>query len=236
MHDLDADVSMDALIARPAETLEASGVRRLQEGLLAGAMALDEVQAYEEALAMDDPAEANAWLLARDEEPAFEMIRVAVLATLYSRMKQREETARQAVTEVRDLNREVAEEVAAYIELDRMRESAFRRDPGRFLPGARNCRSVSLLYPGGAWVIERDGDPYPWLVTHAALRYAQSDFDEVYDIAERNGRFHVVVIGAPGLKERLVMPPLAAMAEISIEILEIADITGPSGPTGRRVA
>ncbi len=51
MHEPSTDVTMDTLIARAAESIEPLGVRRLQEGLLAAAMSLAEVQAYEEALA-----------------------------------------------------------------------------------------------------------------------------------------------------------------------------------------
>ncbi len=233
MHEPSTDVTMDTLIARAAESIEPLGVRRLQEGLLAAAMSLAEVQAYEEALAMNDPVEANAMILAREEEPTFEMLRASVLSTLYSRMKRREEIALKAAAEVRSLHGEVAEEVAEYIELDRMREASFRRDPGRYLPGATNS-SVRLFDPAGCWLIDRAGEPYPWICSHAALRYAQSNLDDVYDRAVRNGRYHVLLIGAPGLKERIVLPCMAAMAEIDIEILEIDvdDLTGPRGPNG----
>ncbi len=139
MHEPSTDVTMDTLIARAAESIEPLGVRRLQEGLLAAAMSLAEVQAYEEALAMNDPVEANAMILAREEEPTFEMLRASVLSTLYSRMKRREETALKAAAEVRSLHGEVAEEVAEYIELDRMREASFRRDPAATCPAPRTA-------------------------------------------------------------------------------------------------
>ena len=228
------DISIDALLARPANSIEPTGVRRLQESLLAGAMVLAEVQAYEEALNMDDPAEGHAMILAREEEPAFEMIRVAVLATLAEWMKRSREAE---VGEVRDLGREVTDEIHAHIELDRMREAAFRRDPGRFLPGATNS-PVALFDAQGCWLVERAGDPHPWLVTHAALRYAQADLNDAYEKAVRNGRFHLLVIGAPGLRDRLALPIDGAITDTLVEVLEIdaADLTGPAAPTGGRAA
>lgn len=227
------DINISELLARPANSIEPTGVRRLQESLLAGAMVMAEIQAYEEALNMDDPAEGHAMIMAREEEPAFEMIRVAVLATLTEWMKRNREAE---AGEVRDLNREVTEEIAAYVEIDRMREAAFRRSPGRFLPGATNS-PVALFDTQGCWLIERAGDPHPWLVTHAALRYAQSDLNDAYDKAVRNGRFHLLVIGAPGLRDRLALPIDGIITDTLVEILEIdaADLTGPA-PTGGRAA
>ncbi len=148
MHEPSTDVTMDTLIARAAESIEPLGVRRLQEGLLAAAMSLAEVQAYEEALAMNDPVEANAMILAREEEPTFEMLRASVLSTLYSRMKRREETALKAAAEVRDLHGEVAEEVAAYVELDRMREASFRRTRAATCPAPRTAPFACSTRPG----------------------------------------------------------------------------------------
>lgn len=228
-----ADINISELLARPASAIEPTGVRRLQESLLAGAMAMAEIQAYEEALGMDDPAEGHAMIMAREEEPAFEMVRVAVLATLTEWMKRNREAE---VGEVRDLNREVTDEIHAHIELDRMREAAFRRSPGRFLPGATNS-PVALFDAQGCWLVDRAGDRHPWLVTHAALRYAQSDLNEAYDKAVRNGRFHLLVIGAPGLRDRLALPIDGIITDTLVEILEIdaADLTGPA-PTGGRAA
>lgn len=231
------------MMALPPETITSGDISKFREVVLAGAVLMEECQFYQDVLGWEDPRAAHDAVVARADhlDYMFDRVRAAVLEQLVRKMESCGRGIRQWDTgpaDVRDLYGEVQEEVAAYVEIDRMRESAFRRDPGRFLPGARNCGSVSLLYPGGAWVIEREGDPYPWLVTHATLRYAQSDFDEAYDIAERNGRFHVLVIGAPGLKQRLVLPSLAPMAEINIEVLEIdvATSTGPSAPVGGRVA
>ncbi len=73
---------------------------------------------------MNDPVEANAMILAREEEPTFEMLRASSPLDAVQPHERREETALKAGRGAESYG-EVAEEVAEYIELDRMREASF---------------------------------------------------------------------------------------------------------------
>lgn len=228
------------MLARPPETLTPADIKAFRSTVLAGAVMMEECSFYQEVLGWDDVHAAHAAILARadDLDYMFDNVRTAVLQALVRKMEKREAKAREeAGLEVRDIYAEFAQEVASTIEVDRAREAAFRRDPGEFLAGASNSM-VRLFDPAGCWVIEREGYEHPWLVTHAALRYAQSDLLDVYERACRSGRFDVLVVGAPGLCDRVTMPGDVDFTEIQVEVLEIdlSGLTGPAGNNGGRAA
>lgn len=234
------DVNITELVARPASAISAREIEGLQAGLLTTTRILEEVAFYEQAMlwGRTDARAAHTAVLARDVpgvDPAFPEMRLATLVWLAKGIE-REEGAQ---PDVRDLMREVEAEQAASRVADKAREAAFRRDPGRWLSGA-SALAVPLLRAEGCWIADRDGEVV--LCTHASSvcgRDAQRAVEAAYDRALRDEYRTVVVVGAPGLGDRLALPdPLERdLMEMYFEVVEIPadDVTGPA-PTGGRAA
>ncbi len=229
------DTSIEALLTRPAETISARDIPTLQKGLVTTSRLLEEVAFYEQAMAWGrtDARAAHAAILARDvpdQDPDFPEMRLATLAWLVQ-MIQREEKP----VDVRTLMREVEEKQAASRLIDKAREAAFRADPGRWLEDARPL-DVPLLRPDGCWIAARDGEVI--LCTHASSvcsREAQAAVTRAYDRALRDEYRTVIIVGAPGLADRIELPDAMALdlMEIYFEVVEIpgADVTGPVAPS-----
>lgn len=235
------DINISELVARPAATISAREIEGLQAGLLTTTRILEEVAFYEQAMlwGRTDARAAHTAVLARDVpgvDPAFPEMRLATLAFLVQ-MIQREEGA---PPDVRDLMREVEAEQAASRVADRAREAAFRRDPGRWLTGA-SALAVPMLRAEGCWIADRDGEVV--LCTHASSvcgRDAQQAVEAAYTRALRDEYRTVVVVGAPGLGDRVTIPDALErdLMEMHFEIVEIdaADVTGPAPTNGGRAA
>ncbi|SFM03353.1 hypothetical protein [Methylorubrum salsuginis] len=235
------DISIEALIASPPEAVTARDIPALQEGLIASAKFLEEAAFYEQAMlwGRTDARAAHAAILARDVpdvEPTFPELRLATLAWL-TQIIRREEGA---PPDVRDLMREVEAEQAASRVADKAREAAFRRDPGRWLKDATPL-AVPMLRAEGCWIADRDGEVV--LCTHASSvcnREAQRSVEAAYTRALRDEYRTVIVVGAPGLGDRVKIPDAMErdLMEVEFEVVEIpaADLTGPAAPTGGRAA
>ncbi|AMB45057.1 hypothetical protein [Methylobacterium sp. AMS5] len=234
------DINISELVARPAAAISAREIEGLQAGLLTTTRILEEVAFYEQAVlwGRTDARAAHAAVLARDvpdREPTFPELRLATLAWL-AQMIQRSEGA---PPDVRDLMREVEEEQKANRVADKAREAAFRRDPGRWLKDATPF-AVPMLRAEGCWIADRDGEVV--LCTHASSvcgRDAQQAVEAAYTRALKDEYRTVIIIGAPGLGDRIQLPDALErdLMEIEFVVVEIdaADVTGPS-PTGGRAA
>ncbi|MBI1689502.1 hypothetical protein [Methylorubrum sp. DB1722] len=185
------DNSIHALLARPSDSLSPRDISTLQEYLLLGASVLKECQAYEYAatIGVRDPAMGHALLeeYARENELAFPQVRNALLAQFASRPD--------AIVDTIDF-------AAAGGPTDRSREAAFRRDPGRWLPGA--TKSTVATFPGtGFGVVRYEG--HDWLWTYAAAGYAASDLAELADAVRDGGWFSGLLVGPPGIEREVVL-------------------------------
>lgn len=234
------DLNIEALLERQPGEMSSRDISTLKDGLLTTTRVLEEVAFYEQAMAWGrtDARAAHAAILARDvpdQEPAFPEMRLATLAWLVQ-MIQREEKP----VEIRDMMREVEQQQAASRLVDRAREAAFRADPGRWLDDAR-ALDVPMLRANGCWIASRDGETL--LCVHASSvcnREAQETVTKAYDRALRDDFRTVIIVGAPGLTDRIELPdPMTLdLMEIYFETVEIpgADVTGPAPTTGGRAA
>lgn len=198
------DTSIEALLARPSEGLSGVEVFKIERALLNAVGVMEEAQLYETAAALgkSDPAAAHALLVEQsydpDFDPAYPMIRVALMAWLVGKMKASE------VVETRDLYAEVQADVCAGGPQDRAREAAFRADPGRYLQGAGRS-SVRLFRAPGFGMIRLDGVDLPW--TYAAAGKVRSDFSELYALVEDGGYQGGVLVGPPEAESEIALPP-----------------------------
>ncbi|MCG5246861.1 hypothetical protein LPC10_17760 [Methylorubrum sp. B1-46] len=193
---------------------------------------IEEVRAYDDALRASDPHAAHAALTQRslEIEPLFDEIRGAVMLKLLTKMHRVTEAEKGKAAG--DLTAPGAPDQRGlwdgdplYGPDDAAREAAFKRDPGRWLPGA--TPSATTLFRGeGCWLVER-GDRI-LLATYAVLSCAQSDADECHEKAVDDGWGGIVVVGPPGLAKVARVPHGAAETGITVEFVEVDLGTAPT--------
>ncbi|MCJ2074432.1 hypothetical protein MKK68_01985 [Methylobacterium sp. E-016] len=197
------DTSIDALLARPPEQLSGGEVTTISAALLNAVSLLEETQLYENAVSIGkrDAKAGHALLMKQgdlpDFEPAFPMVRLGLLAWFSSRMDVIE-----GVVETRDLLAVVNADLPGG-PADRAREAAFRREPGRFLPGATRS-AVTLFRAPGFAMIRLDDVDLPW--TYAAVGKGRSDFAELYAVVEEGGYQGGVLVGPAAVAEEVSLP------------------------------
>ncbi|QDI79110.1 hypothetical protein E8E01_01010 [Methylorubrum populi] len=206
---------------------------------------MQEVAFYEQAILWSarNPREAHEAVLARDvpgEDPSFPELRLATLAWIVRRLETVADESGKTVEEILYRTREIEAEQAANRVADKAREAAFRRDPGRWLKDATPL-AVPMLRAEGCWIADRDGEVV--LCTHASSvcgRDAQQAVEAAYTRALKDEYRTVVIVGAPGLGDRVKIPDAMErdLMEIEFEVVEIpsADVTGPAPTNGGRAA
>lgn len=146
--------------------------------------AIHEVSLYETvaAMAYDDPGAARGYLFEQEGEPAFPLLRAMLMSSLDLRIGAR--------VAAHAYNPSAPDAPGG--ELDRAREAAFRRDPGRFLVGAVPCIAKA---PPGFWFVVVGTQLT--LCTYAARAYCTSDLRDLeYQLAELKLE-HGLLVGEP---------------------------------------
>jgi hypothetical protein len=151
-----ANTSTDGLLRRPLDLLALTDVQQLQTAALRATERAIEAHFLEGcALAADlAPAETHEALRARPPSYYHE---------LHSMVMERAYRAMPAI-EVRDLLAEVQMEDLDAVAM-RAQCELFRRDPGRFIPGARPADRVAFLHRShdlDGWCELADGTVLPW--------------------------------------------------------------------------